>query len=162
MDLEEEKSGGFCPVARGLAKVGDAWSMLILRDLSLGLSRFEELRVSLGIAPNILTARLRALGEAGLVVKRRYSERPPRDEYVLSDAGRDFLPVLHVIGEWGRRHNGEGGTSRLVDTETDMLVEPMVVDRISGKPLAGAKLRLAPLDDPLVSGATGKRSWLLD
>jgi DNA-binding HxlR family transcriptional regulator len=162
MDSSEEKSGDFCPVARGLAKVGDAWSMLILRDLSLGLGRFEELRVSLGIAPNILTARLRALGEAGLVVKRRYSERPPRDEYVLSDAGRDFLPVLHVIGEWGRRHNGEGGTSRLVDMETDTLVEPMVVDRISGKPLAGAKLRLAPPDDPLVSGAGPKRSWLLD
>ncbi|NYT40367.1 helix-turn-helix transcriptional regulator [Sphingomonas sp. R-74633] len=162
MDIEKENSLTCCPVARGLAKVGDAWSMLILRDLSLGLSRFEELRVSLGIAPNILTARLRALGEAGLVVKRRYSERPPRDEYVLSDAGRDFLPVLHVIGEWGRRHNGAGGTSRLVDTETETLVEPVVVDRLTGKPLAGAKLRVAQPDDPLVSGAPAKRGWLLD
>lgn len=162
MDMSEEKNRTCCPVARGLEKVGDAWSMLVLRDLSLGLRRFEELRVSLGIAPNILTARLRALGEAGLVEKRRYSERPPRDEYVLTEAGRDFLPVLHVIGEWGRRHNGEGGTSRLVDTETDALVEPMVVDRLTGKPLADAKLRLAPPDDPLVSGAPAKRSWLLD
>lgn len=162
MDKNQGNSLTFCPVARGLEKVGDAWSMLILRDLSLGLSKFEELRVSLGIAPNILTARLRALGEAGLVVKRRYSERPPRDEYVLSDAGRDFLPVLHVIGEWGRRHNGAGGTSRLVDVETQTLVEPVVVDRVSGKPLAGAKLRLAQPDDPLVSGAAPKRGWLLD
>ncbi|WP_413740740.1 winged helix-turn-helix transcriptional regulator [Sphingomonas sp. Sphisp66] len=162
MDVDQEKSQTCCPVARGLAKVGDAWSMLILRDLSLGLSRFEELRTSLGIAPNILTARLRALGEAGLVAKRRYSERPPRDEYVLTDAGRDFLPVLHVIGEWGRRHNGEGGTSRLVDTETEALVEPMVIDRVSGRPLTEMKLRLALPDDPLVSGAPGKRSWLLD
>lgn len=161
MDVEKENSLAFCPVARGLAKVGDAWSMLILRDLSLGRSRFEELRVSLGIAPNILTARLRALGEAGLVVKRRYSERPPRDEYVLSEAGRDFLPVLQVIGEWGRRHNGEGGTTRLIDMETDRLVEPIVVDRLTGKPLAGAKLRVAQPDDPLVSGVS-KRSWLLD
>lgn len=162
MDTGKENSLACCPVARGLEKVGDAWSMLILRDLSIGLSRFEELRVSLGIAPNILTARLRALGEAGLVVKRRYSERPPRDEYVLSEAGRDFLPVLHVIGEWGRRHNGAGGTTRLVDTETGTLVEPMVVDRLTGKPLADAKLRVAQLDDPLVSGAPSKRSWLLD
>jgi DNA-binding HxlR family transcriptional regulator len=162
MDTKEEKSSVFCPVARGLALVGDAWSMLILRDLSLGLARFEELRVSLGIAPNILTARLRALGEAGLVMKRRYSERPPRDEYLLTDAGRDFLPVLHVIGEWGRRHNGAGGTSRLVDMETDALVEPMVIDRISGKPLAGAKLRVAQPDDPLVRGNPAKRGWLLD
>jgi DNA-binding HxlR family transcriptional regulator len=162
MDKVEESSLSFCPVARGLEKVGDAWSMLILRDLSLGHSRFEALRVSLGIAPNILTARLRALVDAGLVVKRRYSERPPRDEYVLSDAGRDFLPVLHVIGEWGRRHNGAGGTSRLVDMDTETLVEPVVVDRHTGKPLAGAKLRLAPVDDPLVSGAAPKRGWLLD
>ena len=128
----------------------------------VALARFEELRVSLGIAPNILTARLRALGEAGLVVKRRYSERPPRDEYLLTDAGRDFLPVLHVIGEWGRRHNGAGGTSRLVDMETEALVEPMVIDRISGKPLAGAKLRVAQPDDPLVRGAPARRGWLLD
>ena len=162
MDVDQEKSQTCCPVARGLAKVGDAWSMLILRDLSLGLGRFEALRTSLGIAPNILTARLRALVEAGLVAKRRYSERPPRDEYVLTDAGRDFLPVLHVIGEWGRRHNGEGGTSRLVDTETEMLVEPVVVDRVSGRPLTEMKLRLAQPDDPLVSGGPGKRSWLLD
>jgi DNA-binding HxlR family transcriptional regulator len=161
MDTRKENLTA-CPVARGLARVGDAWSMLILRDVSLGLTRFDQLRTSLKIAPNILTARLRALAEAGVLEKRRYSERPPRDEYVLTAAGRDFLPVLHVIGEWGRTYNGEGGTSRLVDEETGKLVEPMVVDRLTGVPLEGRALRVAQPDDPLVSGSGSRRSWLLE
>ncbi len=88
---------------RSLALVGDAWSMLILRDAHAGLTRFDEFRKSLGIAPTILTRRLSALTEDGLLEKRRYSERPPRDEYVLSAAGLDFLPVLFAIGAWGRK-----------------------------------------------------------
>jgi DNA-binding HxlR family transcriptional regulator len=160
MDAREENST-CCPVARGLARVGDAWSMLILRDVSLGMTRFDQLRTSLKIAPNILTQRLRALTEAGVLAKRRYSERPPRDEYVLTAQGRDFLPVLHVIGEWGRKHHGEGGVTRLVDDETGQLVEPMVVDRLTGVPLAGRALHIAQPDDPLVSGSGSRRSWLL-
>jgi len=162
MDVRDKNGEGYCPVARGLTRVGDAWSMLILRDLGLGLTRFDQLRASLGIAPNILTQRLRALVEAGLLEKRRYSERPPRDEYVLTEAGRDFLPVLHVLGEWGRRHHGEGGTSRLVDVETGLPVEPMVVDRVSGLPLAGRALRVVQPDDRLLGASGSRRSWLLD
>lgn len=142
--------------------MGDAWSILILRDVALGLTRFDQLRTSLRIAPNILTARLRALTEAGVLEKRRYSERPPRDEYVLTRAGQDFLPVLHVLGEWGRTHHGEGGVTRLVDVETGKLVEPMVVDRLSGVPLAGRTLDVVQPDDPLVSGSGSRRSWLLE
>ncbi|TIT51730.1 MAG: helix-turn-helix transcriptional regulator, partial [Mesorhizobium sp.] len=97
-------SNAFCPIARGLTCVGDAWSMLILRDASLGLMRFDEFRKSLGIAPTILTRRLATLTEEGLLEKRRYSERPPRDEYVLTAAGRDFLPVLVLLGAWGRQY----------------------------------------------------------
>ncbi|WP_213980376.1 helix-turn-helix domain-containing protein [Sphingomonas sp. dw_22] len=161
MDPREENST-CCPIARSVARVGDAWSMLILRDVSLGLTRFDQLRTSLKIAPNILTARLRALTEAGVLEKRRYSERPPRDEYVLTAAGRDFLPVLHVLGEWGRTHHGEGGVTRLVDQETGKLVEPMVVDRLTGVPLAGRALGVVQPDDPLVSGSGARRSWLLE
>lgn len=162
MDGRNKHAERCCPVARGLARVGDAWSMLILRDLGLGSTRFDQLRASLGIAPNILTQRLRALVAAGLLEKRRYSERPPRDEYVLTQAGRDFLPVLYVLGEWGRRHHGEGGTSRLVDVETDRPVEPMVVDRLSGAPLAERALRLVQPDDPLLDASGSRRNWLLD
>lgn len=141
MDIEKFSSGP-CPISRGLARVGDAWSMLILRDASSGLSRFDQFRTSLGIAPNILTRRLKALTEDGLLEKRLYSERPPREEYLLTPAGRDFLPVLYVLGEWGRAHHGKGGTTRMVDTETGETIEPVVVDRRTGEPVGERPIRL--------------------
>ena len=70
-----------CPIARGLERVGEWWSILILRDAFAGLTRFDEFQKSLGIAPNMLTRRLTALVEAGMLERHRYSEHPPRDEY---------------------------------------------------------------------------------
>ena len=93
-----------CPIARSLERVGEWWSLLILRDAFGGITRFDDFRNSLGIAPNMLSRRLAALVEAGLLEKRRYSERPPRDEYVLSDRGRDFQPVLAELAAFGVRH----------------------------------------------------------
>lgn len=75
--------------------------MLVLRDAALGLTRFDEFQRSLGIAPNILTRRLAALVRDGVLERRRYSERPPRDEYVLTQCGRDYLPILSALGAWG-------------------------------------------------------------
>jgi DNA-binding HxlR family transcriptional regulator len=92
-----------CPVARTVARVGDIWSLMILRDAVLGRTRFDEFRRSLGVAPNILTDRLRRLVEAGLLERRRYSQRPPRDEYVLTDMGRDFRPVIDAMVAFGER-----------------------------------------------------------
>ena len=86
-----------CPIARSLEHVGEWWSMLILRDAFGGTTRFDDFQQSLGIAPNMLTRRLAALVEAGLLERRRYSERPPRDEYVLTERGRDFKPVLVAL-----------------------------------------------------------------
>jgi DNA-binding HxlR family transcriptional regulator len=141
MDIERYSSGP-CPIGRGLALVGDAWSMLILRDAGRGMTRFDQFRTSLGIAPNILARRLKALTEAGLLEKRSYSERPPREEYLVTEAGRDFLPILQAIGAWGRRHNGGGEMTRLVDVETGEPVEPVVIDRKTGAPLGTRALRL--------------------
>lgn len=135
-------SCGTCAISRGLALVGDVWSALILRDASRGMTQFDQFRTSLGIAPNILSRRLKALTEAGVLEKRRYSERPPRDEYVLTQAGREFIPILVAVGAWGRRYNGEGELSHLVDEETGERVRPVVVDAVSGKPLAERSLRL--------------------
>ena len=91
-----------CPIARSLERVGEWWSILILRDAFHGLSRFDEFQENLGIAPNMLARRLKSLVEAGLLERRRYSERPPRHEYVLTQAGRDFRPVLWALLAWGR------------------------------------------------------------
>ncbi len=129
----EKYSEGACPIGRALSLVGDAWSMMILRDAGGGHTRFEQFRTGLGIAPNILTRRLAAFTDAGLLEKRRYSERPPRDDYLLTDAGRDFLPILMAVGAWGARHCGGGPLSRAVDAETGAPIEAVVVDRATGR-----------------------------
>lgn len=132
-----------CLIARSLALVGDAWSMLIMRDAHAGLTRFDEFRKSLGIAPTMLTGRLAALTEEGLLEKRRYSERPPRDEYVLTQAGRDFLPVLFAVGAWGRKHRGGGEVTRFFDAETGAEIDAVTIDRGTGAPIGTRPIRIA-------------------
>ena len=122
--------------------MGDAWSMLILRDAHAGLTRFDDFRKSLGIAPTILTRRLAGLTEEGLLEKRRYSERPPRDEYVLTPAGRDFLPVLFVLGAWGRKHRNAGDMTRFFDAEAGTEIEPVTIDRTTGAPIGTRPIRI--------------------
>ena len=133
-----------CPIARSLERVGEWWSILILRDASLGLTRFDEFQESLGIAPNILTRRLKALLEAGLLERRRYNERPPRDEYVLTQAGRDFRPVLWALLAWGNKHFApEGASVVVVDNKTGVEADPVLVDGKSGRPLTTPAFRSA-------------------
>jgi DNA-binding HxlR family transcriptional regulator len=137
---------GLCPVANGVARIGDAWSLLILRDASLGLTRFDQFRKSLGIAPTILAKRLAALTEARLLEKRQYSERPPRDEYLLTDAGRDFMPILVMIGDWARRHEALEGAelNRFVDAETGNEIRPVVIDALTGEKIGARVLSILP------------------
>ena len=135
-----------CPIARSLACMGDSWSILILRDAAFGLTRFDQFRTSLGIAPSILTRRLAVLTEEGLLEKRRYSERPPRDEYVLTAAGRDFRPVLFMIGAWGRRHRGGGKLTRFVDAETGEEIMPIAVDASNGAKIGSRPIRELPAE----------------
>ena len=131
-----------CPIARSLLCVGDSWSILILRDAFLGLTRFDQFRKSLGIAPTMLTSRLATLTAEGLLEKRRYMERPPRDEYVLTPAGQDFLPVLIMLGAWGSKHRGGGDLTRYVDAETGKAVVPIAVDLESGARIGTRPIRM--------------------
>jgi len=125
-----------CPVARSLERVGEWWSMLILRDALHGFTRFDQFQNSLGIAPNMLTRRLNALVEAGLLARRRYSDHPPRDEYVLTDCGRDFRPVIVALLAWGNRHFApEGRSVRLIEAHSGHEADPIVVDRKTGRPI---------------------------
>jgi len=134
-----------CPVARTLDRVGEWWSMLILRDAFHGLTRFDQFETSLGIAPNMLARRLTALVEAGLLERHRYSERPPRYEYHLTEKGRDFWSVLVALSEFGNRHfASEGVASRLVDAETGKPARPVLVDRETGRPIDQSKFKFAP------------------
>jgi DNA-binding HxlR family transcriptional regulator len=93
-----------CPIGSALERIGDQWSILILREAKWGYARFDDFRRNLGIAPNILTARLSAMVDAGIFERRRYSERPPRDEYILTEAGIAFGSVLEAFRAWGDQH----------------------------------------------------------
>jgi len=104
-----------CPIARSLEQVGEWWSILILRDAFAGKTQFGEFQQSLGIAPNMLTRRLASLVEAGMLERRPYSTRPPRDEYLLTERGRDFRTVLVALLAFGDRHFAvEGGGGRVL------------------------------------------------
>ena len=125
-----------CPIARSLERVGEWWSILILRDAFAGLTRFDEFEENLKIAPNMLSRRLAALVEAGMLERRRYSDRPPRDEYLLTARGRDFHPVLLTLLAFGNRHFAfEGESVRIVDAVSGRPADPILVDRRSGRPL---------------------------
>jgi DNA-binding HxlR family transcriptional regulator len=135
-----------CPIARSLAVIGDAWSLLILRDAHGGLTRFDQFRKSLGIAPTILTRRLALLTDEGLLEKRRYSEHPPRDEYVLTAAGSDLLPVLFMIGEWGRQYRKGGELVRFLDAETGTEIKAIAVDEVTGAKIGTREIRIVAPD----------------
>jgi DNA-binding HxlR family transcriptional regulator len=122
-----------CPIARGLEHVGEWWSILILRDAFRGLRRFDEFRDSLGIAPTMLTKRLNTLVESGLLERRKYSEHPPRDEYVLTPVGVDFRPVLLAMMAFGNRHfPPDRQTVQIVNQSTGTPVDPVLVDPATG------------------------------
>ncbi len=134
-----------CPVARSLERVGEWWSILILRDALHGMTRFDQFQKSLGIAPNMLTRRLNALVAAGLLERRRYSDHPPRDEYRLTARGRDFRMVLVALLAWGNRHFApEGASVLLVDAQTGAPADPVLVDRRTGQPITETDHRYVP------------------
>jgi len=95
-----------CPIARVLDIIGERWTILILRDLSVsGPRRFQDFERSLaGISPNTLSGRLKRLEQAGIVERRFYEQHPPRAEYVLTEKGAELRPILRTMFDWGRKN----------------------------------------------------------
>ena len=140
-----------CPIARSLERVGEWWSMLIMRDALHGMTRFDEFQKSLGIAPNTLTRRLNALVEAELLERRRYSDHPPRDEYVATARGRDLRPVIVSLLAWGNKHCApEGPSVILINRKTGVAVDPILADPATGRPVdePGYTLTAGPAAGP--------------
>lgn len=104
-----------CSIARTLEIVGERWTVLILRDIFLGLRRFSDLQEELGIARNVLSKRLDRLVAEGILQRVRYQERPERFEYRLTDKGRDLWPVVMALMEWGDRYDAPDGPPTLVE-----------------------------------------------
>ncbi|RLU90523.1 ArsR family transcriptional regulator [Streptomyces griseocarneus] len=122
-----------CPVARTLDLVGDRWSLLVVRDAMDGARSFTEFQRRTGIARNILTDRLRKLTAHGVLVQRT-APSGRRQEYVLTDAGRDLFAVILTLRQWGERHAFEPGEahSTLVDQHGDPVpvVAPVGADGV--------------------------------
>jgi DNA-binding HxlR family transcriptional regulator len=111
LEVVERKSFAdmHCSLAQCLEVVGEWWSMLIIRDVFLGVTRFDDFQQRLGISRNILNQRLTTLVDAGVLTKVPYSEHPPRNDYRLTEKGRDLWPVLTAMRQWGDKYVAPDG-----------------------------------------------------
>ena len=102
--LGKEYEGQICSIARSLDLIGERWTILVIREVFNGHRKFSEMQRSLGVARNILTGRLQRLVDEGILERRRYSERPERFEYFLTEKGLDLWPVMVALMHWGDKH----------------------------------------------------------
>ena len=119
-----------CPIARSLDAIGDWWSLLIIRDAFMGLRRFSEFQKNIGLAKNILTVRLRALVEHGILTTAPASDGSAYQEYVLTPKGRGLFPILVALRQWSEEFSGEPKGFRT-----------LLVDRDKGRPVRKLELR---------------------
>jgi DNA-binding HxlR family transcriptional regulator len=140
-------AGMRCSIAGALELIGDRWAILIIRDLSLGLTRYDEFRASTGIPAATLAARLKSLASCGIVEATRYSEHPPRDAYRLTAKGRDLWKVTLALREWGDRWDATGfgaPVMETIDRETGRPLTLGLVDRTTGKSVPARRAALKP------------------
>jgi DNA-binding HxlR family transcriptional regulator len=134
-----------CSVAQCLEVVGEWWSMLIVRDAFLGVTRFEVFQRRLGISRNILQQRLSALVEAGVLVRVAYLEHPPRNDYRLTEKGRDLWPVLTAMRQWGDRYAAPTGPPlEVVHNACGAISRAVLVCESCGEPVGPRDVRAVP------------------
>ena len=135
-----------CPIARPLDAIGDWWSLLIIRDAMLGRHRFGEFQASLGLAKNILTVRLRALVERGILTTAPASDGSAYQDYVLTPKGRGLFPIMVALRQWSEEfdeHPEEIGTI-LVDREKGKPVKKLALYSQDGRLLSAADTEMKP------------------
>ena len=117
--LRSDYPGQACSIAKSLEVIGERWTLLIVRDVMNGNRRFGELQSSLGVARNVLSARLQRLIDEGILERRAYQQSPARYEYFLTEKGLDLWPSLIALLGWGDRHSAgpEGPPVRIVHKE---------------------------------------------
>jgi DNA-binding HxlR family transcriptional regulator len=102
-----------CSLARALELVGERWTLLIVRDAFYGVRRYGDFLAHLDVPRAVLAERLQSLTDAGVLARQRYRHAPPRDEYVLTDQGRELWSVLYPLAQWGERHLSSAGPRRV-------------------------------------------------
>jgi len=144
--LKRDYQGQNCSIARSLELIGERWTLLVIRDAFLGVRRFEDFQASLGVARNVLSARLARLVDEGILEKSRYQERPERFEYRLTEKGIGLWPVLVSLLKWGDRYApGEHGPPRVIEHRGcgGQVTEQLRCDRC-GRPLGPADVVARP------------------
>lgn len=133
-DLDREA----CSVARTLSVVGDRWTLMVLRECFLGTRRFEEFETRLGIARHVLADRLKKLTDAEVLSKSAYQERPRREEYRLTEKGRDLYPVMMTLAQWGDKYMAgpEGAPLLRVHKTCGHVMEGVLTCSDCGEPIA--------------------------
>jgi DNA-binding HxlR family transcriptional regulator len=123
-----------CSIASALDVVGEPWTLLIVRDAFYGVRRFDDFQENLGIARNVLTARLKKLVEAGIFRKTAYRQRPLRHEYRLTDKGAALFTVIVGLKQWGDRYGAaaRSGKPVLIDADTGQRLELTNVRAVAG------------------------------
>ncbi|MFF1903718.1 winged helix-turn-helix transcriptional regulator [Kitasatospora sp. NPDC058218] len=139
-----------CPVARSVDAIGDWWSLLIVRDAFDGSRRFGEFQRSLGVAKNILSARLRALVDAGILAVEPASDGSAYQAYALTPKGEDLFPVVVALRQWGERHFFDPGEphSELLDRRDDRPLRDLAVLAADGRPVRPADTAVHKVPSP--------------
>jgi DNA-binding HxlR family transcriptional regulator len=132
-----------CSITDAMAIVGDRYSLLIVREIRYGRTRFTQLLNGTGAPRDVLTRRLRELEEADIVERRLYSERPPRHEYVLTAAGEELHPVLLQLKEWGDRHLNAGSEPVIFQHTCGAEFHATTVCEVCRKPIAAGDLTVS-------------------
>ena len=146
-----------CSVAATLSVVGDPWTLLILRDAFYGVQRFDDWQTRLGVARNVLAARLKTLVDHGVLETRLYSDHPPRKDYVLTQKGRDLQPVLLMLKAWGDRHVYGGEPIPLeISHSCGAPLTARLVCEACGEPVSGRDLKSRRRTAPSVGEALGQ------
>lgn len=146
-----------CPVARSLELVGERWTLLVVRDLLAGPRKFQDLEQSLpGIAPTVLSDRLKLMEDHGLIERRFYSEHPPRAEYLLTNKGRELGLVVGALAHWGSKHVHR--ETALVHGECGSPVTIAYYCPACDKRVRGATVRLGRARGPARPDESGPRS----
>ena len=135
-----------CSIARSVAVAGEPWSPLVLRDVWVGINRFDDIQRDLGVSRKVLAERLKHLAESGMLERRPYSERPARYEYVLTRKGYEFVDVLMAMAAWGDRWTaGEAGPPVLRRHRTCGHVSQVELRcSVCGEPLHAADVDVEP------------------
>jgi DNA-binding HxlR family transcriptional regulator len=150
-----------CSIAQCLEIVGERWSLLIIRDVFLGVTRFDDIQRRLGISRNILNQRLAHLVELGILTKVPYTEHPPRSDYRLTPKGRDLWPVITAMRQWGDSHAApDGPPLQLIHRDCGQITDAHMTCSACGERVDAHNVKAIPgpgAVEPLIVGTRDVR-----